>query len=56
MLLFLGSLALAILVFTGVFFKSDLTGRIIVGSCWTLVAIIWLGQSLVARKKATKPE
>jgi hypothetical protein len=56
MLFFLGSLALAIFVFTGAFFKSDLTGRIIICSCWIIVAVIWLGQFIVARRAKKRSE
>jgi uncharacterized membrane protein YczE len=42
--LIITSLVLAILFYSGIVLKDDLTGRIIIGTVWFVVSIGWLGQ------------
>jgi hypothetical protein len=50
LLLVIISLVIAVISFFGVILKDDLTGRIIFGTVWTFVAVIWTGYYLKSRK------
>jgi hypothetical protein len=40
--LFIGSLILAIIFYSGIVLKEDITGRLAIGSLWLLVCIGWI--------------
>jgi hypothetical protein len=40
--LIIGSLLLAIIFYSGIVLKEDITGRITIGSVWMLVCIGWI--------------
>lgn len=44
------SLVVGIIVISGLVMKNDVTGRVIVGALWFLVAAGWLGRFFSARR------
>ncbi|MFH1735176.1 MAG: hypothetical protein ABIE92_10725 [bacterium] len=48
------SLVMAIATYSGMIFKDDLNGRLIVGSVWLLMSGIWLFRYLHARKRLAR--
>lgn len=48
--LIIGSLVIAIIVYSGVVMKGDMTGRILIGSVWLLVSIGWIGRYLHTKR------
>ena len=49
------SLILAIIFYSGIVLKEDITGRIIIGTVWLIVSAGWLGQFIHKKVGQTEP-
>ncbi|MBU0517336.1 hypothetical protein KJ564_00190 [bacterium] len=48
------SLLMAVVTYAGLIFKDDLNGRLIVGSVWLLMAVIWVFRYIYAKKRLAR--
>ena len=51
LILSISALSIALIFISGIVLKTDLTGRIIIGSIWLIVSIGWLGKYFHTRKQ-----